>query len=907
VPVLFAVTMFVSAALLMMVQPMIGRLVLPLVGGSPAAWNTCMVFFQALLLAGYAYAHWLTSTFPARKQIIIHLAVIAAALAVLGMSVAFSPSHTPIAVVESLAPQGSQYPMFGMLALLVVAVGIPFFVVSTSAPLLTRWFAVTGHASARDPYFLYAASNAGSLISLLGYPLFIEPSLTLAHQQWLWATGFIVLFAMTFLCGRQSMYPMPVVGHVTTIAAGPPPSRARKFKWVALAFVPSSLMLGVTFHMTTDITSMPLLWVPPLALYLLTFIIAFARLPRWFRPLIGNIAPVCLLLLIFVLCTASEIGGTDSSRAFLWLGLHVLIFFVVALMCHTEIAYDRPEPKYLTSFFLWMSFGGMLGGVFNGLVAPLLFPNSWEYPIALAVAAFLVPKFIDDSKDTPDAVGRARMFDIIIPLIMLLVVATLSMLVMWCYQNARDLNSFQNACVKSLSWLGSMMSDGIRAMNFAGKIKSITVAAFIAYALPCMATFFFIDRPLRFGLCAAAILFVGIFRDETSSSKQVIAKVRSYFGILKASSYDLRNEERSAIFYEKADIPAPGEKKLTFVDLQVEPHLQLVHGTTLHGRQAASHWTYPIRDEFPLIGNASPWSPLLTAGSMMSFDTRQEPLTYYHRTGPVGAVFYETYGRFEKPNVAMVGLGTGSVAAYARPNLPFTFYEIDPAVLAIVDKPLPANRKDAELQFTYLADARARGAKIEMILGDGRLKLKAHAERITSDPSQKYSLLLVDAFSSDSIPLHLLTVQAVQLYMNCLEDHGLLALHISNKFVDLEPVVAAIAKELNLSVQRFSDRSEVYSGKTSSDWCVLARTNDDLGTLGLSTLDHGETPLTLALYGGVGWQTIEPKWRPAKYNEKVSAWTDDYADVMRVMTMKEVIAIRRFFGMPSHFQRDDDE
>ena len=213
-PFQFAITLFVSAALLFMVQPMIGRLVLPLVGGSPAAWNTCMVFFQMLLLLGYAYAHVVTTRLPNRKQVVVHAAVLAIAIATLALGVAFGPTKSPIPVLRSLAPQGTEYPMFGMLALLAMAIGIPFFVVSTSAPLLQKWFSVTGHPSARDPYFLYAASNAGSLISLLGYPIFIEPNLTLSQQQWVWAVGFVLLFVLTVACGRHAVNPLPITGVV---------------------------------------------------------------------------------------------------------------------------------------------------------------------------------------------------------------------------------------------------------------------------------------------------------------------------------------------------------------------------------------------------------------------------------------------------------------------------------------------------------------------------------------------------------------------------------------------------------------------------------------------------------------------------------------------------------------------
>jgi hypothetical protein len=880
VPLQFAVTLFVSAALLFMVQPMIGRLVLPLVGGSPAAWNTCMVFFQALLLAGYAYAHAITSRLNSRRQIAVHAAILGVAILSLGLAAAFGPTQSPLAVLRSLAPQGTEYPMFGMLALLAVAVGLPFFVVSTSAPLLQKWFAMTGHPSARDPYFLYAASNAGSLISLLGYPLFIEPNLTLSGQQWVWAAGFVVLFFMTIACGLKAVNPLPIVDRTNKAEdLSPPPTRPQIIKWIALAFVPSSLMLGVTFHMTTDITSMPLLWVPPLALYLLTFIIAFARLPRWFRPVIGNIAPVGLLLLAFVLCASHEIGANESQQAFLWLGLHVGVFFLVALMCHTELAFERPSAKHLTRYFLWMSFGGMLGGVFNGILAPMIFPSNFEYPIALAVAAFLVPTFGIAAPVDQERSAIRGFLDLFFPLSLLAFCAAMS------YAVTTD------KVIEKLNWVSTNLNWAIASVGLKSEIKPRVVGAFLAYAVPCMATFFCIDRPVRFGLCVAAILAVGIMRNERGG---VLDSHRSFFGILKATEFEESNK-RSAIVYR---LPGDDPNQLGRVHFEEEYFIRLVHGTTLHGTQAATTWTYPVRDDVPLVGHASPWTAMLAAGTMQSFDMRQEPLTYYHRTGPVGTMFRETYRKFATPHVAMVGLGSGSVACYAQPGLDFTFFEIDPAVLKIVDKPKPSDPAKAAKQFTYLADARARGAKIEIVLGDARLKLEEQTDR-------KYPLLLVDAFSSDAIPVHLLTKQAVQLYLDRLAPGGLLGLHVSNKFVELEPVVASIAEDLGLVGRVFDDRDEHYSGKTNSSWIVLARTEEDLGDLGLSRIDRGEAPSVAALIGSFGWHTFIVNWRPMNLNAQVPAWTDDYADVLRVMTLKEVQAVRRFFGLPTPLADDD--
>jgi hypothetical protein len=296
-----------------------------------------------------------------------------------------------------------------------------------------------------------------------------------------------------------------------------------------------------------------------------------------------------------------------------------------------------------------------------------------------------------------------------------------------------------------------------------------------------------------------------------------------------------------------------------------------------------------------MIANANPWAALAVDGAYASFDMRQEPLTYYHRTGPVGEAFAEAYRRRPGAPVGMIGLGTGSVACYAQKGQHFTFFEIDPTVVDIVGRPRHPDPKEATRHFTYLADARARGADLEIILGDARLKLEELTDR-------KFALLLVDAFSSDSIPVHLLTKEAVELYMNRLEDHGLLAVHISNKFVRLEPVVAAIAAELKLEGRIFSD-TDSNPGKTSSHWIVLARSIEDLGPqMSIAPAENGENSPFAALAGNVAWRTLLTNWTTLKSTPGIKLWTDQYADVMQVSMLKEIQAIRRFFGQPDPFQ-----
>jgi hypothetical protein len=849
VPILYAVTLFASALLLFLVQPMVGRMILPLLGGSTVAWNTCMVFFQAVLLLGYLYAHKLTAKLSPTQQVRLHLSVLAFAIGVMALAVFFGPNGSPIAVVKSLAPQSTSYPMFGTLALLFVAIAVPFFAVSTSAPLLQRWFAYTGHPSAKDPYFLYAASNAGSLLSLLAYPFAIEPSLRLVNQAWLFGLGFVVLFVMVFICSRTIR--TTEVSHAArkTTNAEPEPTLFRKLKWLALAFVPSSLMLGVTTHMTTDIASVPLLWVFPLALYLVTFIIAFAKTPSWYRLVLGNISPVVTLLLVFVL-----IAQTVSLSTFYSLALHLLAYFLTTLLCHSELARDRPSAQYLTSFYLWLSLGGMVGGIFNALFAPLVFSLAWEYPIAIAIGCMLIPKLDENVDDKRE--GERRLLDLLFPAIMLVAVALLTY--------AKKSENY----VAMATWLAEKLSGGLQYAGIRVQMDDDRMIDLIQYALPAMACFFFIDRPLRFGLCVAALLFVGYYRQDGSNT---LAIERSGYGIVKVTSY------RSTQFMQN----------------------RLVHGTTLHGTQStlppgvplllddyrSRYWRgygEPVA-ESQFIGTLDGWSALAKIGLWGSYSYSDEPLTYYHRSGPVGHIYDVATRTFPKPNFAMVGLGTGSASCYAGPGQTLTFYEIDPTVKALV--------ADQDKYFSYVTQARKRGATVDIILGDARLKLEENT-------AAKYDLMFVDAFSSDSIPVHLLTKESVSLYLDRVKDNGLVALHISNKYVYLEPVVAKICEELGLHVMMFGDswqddEQDHPAGKTQSTWTVLARDP--------KLLEPFKEPKYSTKYNYTFLNRDQKPnvWEVLKPEGEVNAWTDDYADVLSVMRIKEIQQVRKFLGLPT--------
>lgn len=748
--IIYSVTIFVSATLLFLVQPMFARMVLPLLGGSPAVWNTAMVFFQAALLAGYAYAHVTTTWLGVRRQMLLHVAVMLLPLLVL-----------PLAIPAGADPPSNTSPVPWMLALMALVVGLPFFVVSTTSPLLQKWFAATGHRSARDPYFLYAASNLGSMLALLSYPVLLEPAMAIDNQSQLWRIGYILLILLTVGCGLllwrtpQAKDVVPIqdasideAGSTPVVVSEPPETLSwkRRIRWVLLSFVPSSLMLSVTTYLSTDLAAIPLLWIIPLTLYLLTFIIAFSSpLPH---AILARALPIVLLPLIIAICSRA------IQPIVLLIPLHLLTFFIAALVCHTALAEDRPTTRHLTEFYLWMSAGGVLGGAFNALLAPVLFNGVAEYPIVLVLACWVGLQI----KEPRLALDRRRAsfdpLDLVLPILIGLVTARLIL---------------------------TMQAEGYReGWQAYGPM----------FGVPALIVFGFSRRPMRFALSVGAILLAGSLYYKGGQSGKTLYAERSFFGVYRV------RQDAKAQFNE------------------------LMHGTTLHGQQS------------------------------LDAKQRSEPLTYYYRTGPIGDVM-KTFGpRLKRP--AVVGLGTGSLAAYGRPEQEWTIYEIDPTVERIA--------RD-ERYFTYLSDC---PAPIKVVLGDARLQLQ-------KVPPRYHDLIVFDAYSSDAIPIHLLTREALQLYLDRLAPQGVLAFHISNRHFELEPVVANLAKEAHLSclIRDDSDISdeEDKKGKTASVWMVVSRSDAD-------------APIELIKLAAGG------KWNTAKTDPKVGIWTDSYSSILSVFKWK---------------------
>jgi hypothetical protein len=726
---LFAATLFAASALLFLVEPMVGKMLLPYFGGAPAVWNTCLAFYQAALLAGYAYAHALTRWNRPRGQLVVHLALLALPWLVL-----------PLAVRPDWAPHGGANPTWALVGLLGASVVLPFFVVASTAPLLQQWFASTRHRHAADPYYLYAASNAGSMLGLIAYPALVEPNLELGEQSRLWAAGYALLMGLVIACivavWRQHSHAVEDgSGGQTTGAAraAAPPSLLLRLRWIALAFVPSSLLLGVTAYLSTDVSPVPLIWVVPLALYLLSFILVFTRLPERLHQVFALALPLLVLVQIY----HAFMLHAGRNYSMLWTAsVHLATFFAAAMVCHGELARLRPAPIFLTEYYFWLSLGGVLGGLFNALAAPLLFNSLAEYPLALSLACMLSP------------------------------------LALWRWPPGR-------------AWLDPVVAAVIGlvcALILFNTWKDAPAWPIVTCLGLCALT---LGRPLSFGLSVAALFAVAGYYDDIVD--HVVLRRRDFYGVLEVRS--------------------DADEKFYF----------LHHGRIRHGQQR--------RSDAPAERNL--------------------PLAYYFSTSPIGQVFAAPLPVLLKnPPVAVVGLGVGSLASYGQEGQEFTFYEIDPAVERLA--------RD-ERYFTYL---RSSLADCRVVLGDARLSLG-------DAPDGHYGLIIVDAFSGDAIPVHLMTYEAMRLYRAKLAPEGVLAFHVSNQFLDLAPVLGNLATVSSLvawdQIELTVTAEEKAAGKASSHWVILARDEADFGEL-----------------------IEDARWRLLTPNADIPIWTDHYTSLWGV-------------------------
>lgn len=722
---LFSLTLFMSAALLFLLEPMFAKMTLPVLGGTTAVWATCMLFYQAMLLAGYAFANVLTRRMNYRQQALLFLALAFAPLMIL-----------PFSFPAGRVPPGERNPIPWLLMILTIVVGLPFFVMSAITPTLQKWFEGIGHERSSDPYFLYAASNVGSMLGLLSYPILIEPRLSLAEQSRLWEYGYVLLVLLVVVCAvtlwlaprqRNPSDPAPPQEDVPTSV---PPFRERLL-WMALAFVPSSLMLGVTTVLTTEIPSIPMLWVLPLAVYLLSFILVFAKKPVISYSEAAERTPLLILAGMIPLLLKA------SWPLYLAIAINLMTLFVVAVASHGELAKRRPPAEHLTGFYLWIALGGVLGGLFNAVIAPMIFSTVLEFPLALLCAALLRQVMVPAAERR-----RFNWLDVALPFA-----------------------------------IGALAIILVRVPRKFGVEPGI-IFHLIVFGPTVVLCLSFGKRPIRFALGFAALLIAGT--SYTGVYQHILSTQRSFYGINRVANDDT------------------GQYRILF------------SGQTIHGIQSLS----PGRN--------------------------REPLSYFSRSSPIGQVF-ETFSGSEKlREVGVAGLGAGTIACYKAPGEEFTFYEIDPVVERIARDPR---------YFTFLKDC---APQARVVLGDARISLK-------NTPDRHYGVLVVDVFGGDAIPVHLLTREAVQLYLSKLDAHGIVVIHISNLYLHLQKVVGNLARDAGLVALVEDDMTSPEGGRLPSTWVVMARSNDDLGAL-----------------------TADPRWVVLKGDPSARVWTDDYSSVLTV-------------------------
>ena len=722
---LFLITIVVGSFLLFLTQPMVARMALPRVGGAPAVWNSAMLVYQALLLAGYAYAHWLGRLAP-RRQAGLHLALFA--IAGLWLPIGLGPEPLP----------ADAEPVLWVPWLLASSIGPLFLIISTQAPLMQRWYALE---SARgEPYALYAASNLGSFAGLLSYPLLVEPFLPLEQQSLLWTGGYGLLVLLVAGCALT--IPASAVEPNSSMG-GKRPAVRRILHWTMLAAVPSGLMLSTTTHLTTDIVAMPLLWVLPLGLYLLSFVVAFAARR-------GPTAFVTLLVPPIMLITGAITFSASAQSPLYSATFELLLLFAVAVALHGEMYRLRPAPQQLTHFYLAMAVGGMLGGIFCAIIAPIIFDWIWEHPLLLLAAAWLVPQ-----RALLAAIGR-----------------------LWQSTQARWLRFGVPLVAVLLSMLVGSYFGPVR-----GALAGVGGIAIILLAVVG------IGRNGVFAACLAALMlcFGGWRTLKESFIDQ--SRTRSYFGVYTVREYP---EGRYRI---------------------------LTHGTTLHGLQ------------------------------MLDPRFRYIPTTYYAPRSGVGLAMRQAsdlYG--SNARIGVVGLGTGTLSCYARPGQAWRFFEIDPAMVHIALDP------DS---FTFVRHC-VPGARI--VLGDARLMLARQS-------SGQMDILALDAFSSDAVPTHLLTREAFAVYARALQSRGLLLIHVSNRYMDLVPVVAAAARDGGWRAALLDYNPTDVEAKRKagrSIWVALARDPAVLAALMSSSRDQGD-------------------WQAVRVSPRTKAWSDDFASILPLL------------------------
>ena len=719
---------FVSALLLFSVQPLFTKMVLPRLGGSPAVWSVAMVFFQSLLLAGYAYAHFLMQIKNRAIPVAVHLVLLVVAILTLPLSIASSWGDPPT----------SGY-AFWLLGLFAVSIGLPFFALAANNPLLQAWFVRTGHPAGPDPYFLYASSNIGSFLALLSYPVLLEPMFTLRTQNLIWTGGYGLLILLIAACGALLLRSpgLAVADRETEETSAPAPSWVLRARWIFLAAVPSGLLIAVTAHISTDVAAAPLLWVLPLSLYLLTWVLVFQSRPLLPHKWMLMIQPLAIAGVIVLLA----IGG--EQNLLLTVGGHQVCFFLIAMACHGELARTRPAAKYLTGFYVALSFGGMVGGLFAGLIAPFAFSWVAEYPILLSLAALCRPAA---SERWP---AWTRWYW---PFLAVLAIALI-------------VPAYREGTIST--WLED------HRVWVAGSVG--VLAALAALGL----------NADRWKVFATAVVALALIRLYPSDDGRVVT-ARSFFGVHK---------------------------------IVVTPHGQyhvLMHGTTIHGAEK-----FQNDDGTPVQG-------------------RPEPISYYHKDGGIGRAITAIRERKGAPlRVAVIGVGAGTLTCASEPGETWKFFDIDQTMVDTARDPK---------YFTYIQNC---APDVKPVIGDARLTF-------AKEPDGVYDVIIVDAYSSDAIPIHLATQEAMKIYKAKLAPQGVVVMHVSNRHLELESVVVGIADANDLKSWVYNEdsgRDDEYIFAT--DVVVSAREEADVGALASSD-----------------------KWTETEPTEGERVWTDDYSNIL---------------------------
>ncbi len=718
---IFSVTLGFSSALLFWIQPLLAKTLLPVVGGAPAIWHTVLVFFQAMLLLGYGYAHWLASRTSLKQQGWIHGIVLIAALAWLPFARSIGNLD-----LDTSAPQTLAHQLWWGLFL---HLGLPCLLIGSTAPLLQHWYSRSNTALSSDPYFLYAASNVGSLLALAGFPLIAEPFIGLTRQWQLWSASLFGVAVFLIIAFSR-------VKHTGKPTTTPPTSGARPkpWAWFGLAFLGSSLMLGATSFLATEVMNAPQLALLPLAAFIVSYIAGFARHHVCSSATAAKLTIAATLAVLFQRLT----NATDPA----WLValIHVSLVLFGCLYLHLRLAQSRPAANELTRYYLILSLGGVVAGLVHTFVAPQLFDHVWEYPLTLIACSALLWVDSRPARRPPSrwewaaAVGSLGLF---------------ALFVAFSKSNTLPPVPFRSAVPVGIA---------------------VSIAVFTS------------RNPRLWSGVVAGLVTLGHWHGDGHGKTLFLE--RNFFGVSRVTLD-----------------PEGGQRRL-------------IHGNTIHGRQSTDAHQPPL------------------------------PLSYYHQAGPLRRIFKQYEDVAETHQIAAIGLGAGSMLFYGQPQQHWTLYEIDPLVIQIA--------QDTRF-FNYLEAPSV--AAFEIIPGDARLQLQ-HA------PDAGYDLILLDAFSSDSIPVHLLTREALKIYLSKLSPNGILAFHISNRTLRLEPILSRIASELALEGLSWNDPHPAPNqGKDPSHWAALSRNAASLAKL-----------------------RRDERWRPLKHAADTRLWTDDRSNLFEAWT-----------------------